>query len=176
MNEENTKILFSKHPEIFINASITGPYHFHGFECGDGWFDIIDQLCGHIDSYVGWNAQKRQSLIVFKKLRAEGKESEIPNWARGEYKLDNIPDEIPYPIARQVKEKFGGLRFYVDPYNNVMGEVIAFAEGMSMRICEECGKPGKSGGIGWVKVMCPEHLAIRVVKDAEREAERVIHK
>jgi hypothetical protein len=56
------------------------------------------------------------------------------------------PDYVPV----QVKEKFGGLRYYIhyspqwtkEQYNAVV-EIIAFAEQKSFTICEVCGEPGK---------------------------------
>ena len=43
----------------------------------------------------------------------------------------------------QVKEKFGGLRFYTSSVTSEMREVIFLAEQMSFTICERCGEPGK---------------------------------
>ena len=78
-------------------------------------------------------------------------------------------DKNGYPqvVAVQVKEKFGGLRFY---YNAIGGEEdkrlerkvgcidgrIGFAEAMSYKICEECGSTDdvtQSEG-GWVYTRC----------------------
>ena len=50
----------------------------------------------------------------------------------------------------QIKEKFGGLRYYVawpegyteDEYKRLNG-LVSFVEAFSYRICEECGRPGK---------------------------------
>lgn len=48
----------------------------------------------------------------------------------------------PQVVASQVKEKFGGLRFYVDSASDCQQTMISFAEALSYRICEECGSPG----------------------------------
>ncbi|HRS26017.1 MAG TPA: hypothetical protein P5140_05690 [Methanofastidiosum sp.] len=42
-------------------------------------------------------------------------------------------------VAVEVKEKYGGLRFYTDYEDDVIGSYIWFAEEMSCRICEVCG-------------------------------------
>ena len=59
----------------------------------------------------------------------------------------------------QVKEKFGGLRFYVNSATEEMYRLISEAESQSYEICEECGKPGtlsqKIKG-GWMKTLCLE--------------------
>lgn len=47
------------------------------------------------------------------------------------------------PRAIQVKEKFGGLRFYTDRSNDVYFALTKLAESMSFRVCENCGNPGK---------------------------------
>ena len=65
----------------------------------------------------------------------------------------------------QVKEKFGGLRFYTGGQNSSESQKrIREAEELSYKVCEMCGKPGTPGGVGWVKTMCPEHQAEREVK------------
>ena len=66
------------------------------------------------------------------------------------------------PTASQIKEKYGGLRFYtngVDPKasETVFGS-IGFAEALSYRICEECGKHAECrNDIGWIRTLCKTH-------------------
>lgn len=47
------------------------------------------------------------------------------------------------PMVTQVKEKYGGLRFYLTVSTNEMDELISKAEEDSLHICEECGAEGK---------------------------------
>ncbi len=63
---------------------------------------------------------------------------------------------IPDLKAVQVKEKFGGLRFYIDPFTapnkkikEEVGRFIAKAEHDSYTICECCGDPGRRTAIGY---------------------------
>lgn len=58
----------------------------------------------------------------------------------------------------QVKEKFGGLRFYADSTSDKVNSAIEAAEVLSYYICEECGKPGSLSNFGWIKTLCPEHM------------------
>ena len=59
--------------------------------------------------------------------------------------------------ACQVKEKFGGLRFYINGGSNEIFKRIQKAENESMETCEETGKPGKLYKInGWLKTLCEE--------------------
>ena len=57
----------------------------------------------------------------------------------------------------QIKEKFGGLRFYVDSANKDVNYLIECAEEASERTCEVCGKEGKIVGKNWLQCLCPEH-------------------
>jgi hypothetical protein len=57
----------------------------------------------------------------------------------------------------QVKEKYGGLRFYLSSGTDEMFAAINKAEDLSYETCEECGEPGKIREGGWVSVLCDEH-------------------
>jgi hypothetical protein len=57
----------------------------------------------------------------------------------------------------QVKEKYGGLRFYVGSAPIWYHEMIHRAENRSERTCEVCGKPGKIYTKGWYICRCPKH-------------------
>lgn len=57
----------------------------------------------------------------------------------------------------QIKEKFGGLRFYVAPFDPILDSMITEAEGKSLLTCEKCGAPGKPRHGGWIKTLCDEH-------------------
>lgn len=66
-----------------------------------------------------------------------------------------------YITITDVKEKFGGLRFYYD--NSSMSDefisgMVDFAEIMSEATCEECGRPGIiRTDLSWMKTLCNEH-------------------
>ena len=79
--------------------------------------------------------------------------------------------EVPY-IVGQVKEKFGGLRFYWHiPMNAELGKplvddpsryarlqrLIDNAEQESFGICEVCGRPGSVREEGWISTRCEDH-------------------
>ncbi len=57
MNSENTKKLWEKYPKIFVgkDKSIQESLIPFGFECGDGWYWLIDELCNSIQSYIDNN-------------------------------------------------------------------------------------------------------------------------
>ena len=54
----------------------------------------------------------------------------------------------------QVKEKFGGLRFYVSHHTVVVDPLIEDTQEESSRTCEVCGQQGSLHGL---KTRCAEH-------------------
>ena len=60
----------------------------------------------------------------------------------------------------QVKEKFGGLRFYVNcRKEKAIRQRIGAAAEESFRTCEVCGQPGRLRELRWIKTLCDEHDA-----------------
>ena len=58
----------------------------------------------------------------------------------------------------QVKEKFGGLRFYTNSLPDGGQELIRDAENKSLETCEVCGEPGEiEGNTRWLKCLCDKH-------------------
>jgi hypothetical protein len=64
--------------------------------------------------------------------------------------------------ASQVKEKYGGLRFYYDgalppSAAALVEEAIDLAEARAACTCEICGEPGSLCGPGWLTTRCAQH-------------------
>ena|SRR5574343_828261 len=58
----------------------------------------------------------------------------------------------------QIKEKFGGLRFYTGAAPDELLDMISEAEKKSYTLCETCGKPGTlKKERGWLRTACEEH-------------------
>jgi hypothetical protein len=58
---------------------------------------------------------------------------------------------------RQVKEKFGGLRFYIKSGSEEIFNRIRIAEKESYETCEITGKPGSlRRDISWIRTLCDE--------------------
>lgn len=67
----------------------------------------------------------------------------------------------------QVKEKFGGLRFYINEGSDEIFNRITKAERDSYEICERCGEKGEiRTDIGWYLTLCDKHYKER--KDAKK--------
>jgi hypothetical protein len=77
---------------------------------------------------------------------------------------------VPQIVVRQIKEKFGGLRFYYDGGDDTIDGMVRMAESWASNVCEECSKPGKSRNGGWIKTLCDEHEAERQARYKERFA------
>jgi hypothetical protein len=81
----------------------------------------------------------------------------------GWYTLIDVISELltkhnPETYAVQVKEKFGGLRFYHDGCDDYTLGVQMTAETLSNYICEICGAPGLlNDNDGWWSTRCEEH-------------------
>lgn len=59
------------------------------------------------------------------------------------------------PVAvLQVKEKFGGLRFYIGGATEEVWDAITKGENESYKTCEDCGKPGEVRPLSWVLTLC----------------------
>jgi hypothetical protein len=61
----------------------------------------------------------------------------------------------------QVKEKFGGLRFYVNRETEAMHQRILEAENESFKTCEQCGAPGERRDGSWIKTLCEACMKVR---------------
>ena len=56
MKQELDEYLCKTYPKLFVNrhAPMTETCMCWGFDCGDGWFNIINRLCGNIQSHIDW--------------------------------------------------------------------------------------------------------------------------
>ena len=86
-------------------------------------------------------------------------------WAGLIDKIFDVADSAGRPMTvQQVKEKFGGLRFYFSAPSIVFDkiyDVSMLAEAESFKTCEACGEPGelrtRPNTGGWVYTACEEH-------------------
>jgi hypothetical protein len=66
MTPEHDKDLYEKYPKIFKDrgASIQESAMSWGFECGDGWYDLINDLCNKIQTYLDANPEVEQVVAA----------------------------------------------------------------------------------------------------------------
>jgi hypothetical protein len=72
--------------------------------------------------------------------------------------------DVPQAVVAQIKEKFGGLRFYYDGGDEYIDGLVSMAESWASHACETCGSPGQSRGNGWVQTLCDNHEQERLDK------------
>jgi hypothetical protein len=129
---------FQKHmtehfPKMFENK-------YGGFECGEGWWPILESLCSNIQYYLDWINKNHDAHPV-----------------------------VPQVTVAQIKEKFGGLRFYYDGGDDRIYGMVRMAEAWADASCEECGAPGKRRDGGWIKTLCDHHEAERQQRKKDYE-------
>lgn len=160
MRKELDEALCAKYPLLFRDRDkpMTETAMCWGFCCGDGWYDLIDTLCGLLTS------EYRQAKSRYEYAKECFDNGGKTLWGKEvtseevEQKLSAMKEaEKTVPTVVQVKEKFGGLRFYVNAATDKHWNYITFAENMSYKICEVCGSPGKRYTDGWHTVLCESH-------------------
>lgn len=73
----------------------------------------------------------------------------------------------------QVKEKFGGLRFYIGTGNEAMFDLIRAAEEKSFQICEDCGAKGTlREHLSWMRTLC--NLCLERVENKSNDTREAI--
>jgi len=88
MTRELEEKLFEKYPKIFSGKDepIIQNLMPFGFECGDGWFWLIDTMCDHIQSYIDLNG-----LDQIKALQVKEKYGTLRfYYSYGNEKIDGI--------------------------------------------------------------------------------------
>jgi len=162
MRRELDSQLCEKYPLIFKdrNADMRTTAMCWGLECGDGWYNIIDTLCGLLtNDYRGAKSRYEHLVEVGVGNVLYGTKT-VTQEAITEAQQKLIFETAKVPVAVQVKEKFGGLRFYVQAATDKHYDYISFAESMSYRTCEMCGAPGKTYTDGWHTTLCDIHAAM----------------
>lgn len=165
MKQELDKALCEKYPLIFADRHGTTAMCW-GFECGDGWYNIIDTLCCAIQTHIDHRAKDIEYHTKINDLVAEyiyGNREPLEQYAgnaastfvkRG---LKELPAKIEQVVAMQVKEKYGSLRFYHGGGDEIIDAYVTFAEYLSERTCEVCGATGKQRDGSWIVTRCDEH-------------------
>lgn len=145
MREELDSQLCAKYPLIFAdrNAPMTQTCMCWGFSHDDGWYQIIDSLCGNIQRHIDWSHKNHDWDVKWN--------ADHPDEPR------EVRQPVPQVVAVQVKEKFGGLRFYYEGGDQQIYGMVRMAESWASVTCEECGQPGKFRHGGWMRTLCDLH-------------------
>jgi hypothetical protein len=60
MRQELDALLCEKYPKMMVNRNLpmTETCMCWGFDCGDGWYNILNQLMGNIQHHIDWKNRK----------------------------------------------------------------------------------------------------------------------
>lgn len=177
MKQSLDKYICEKYPAIFVDrhSDMRKSCMTFGFEHGDGWFHLIDSLSHSIQSYIDshhsrpkrnlqnylgdmWNRFIWNPILypLLYRCLPYHRYQKCFRWFSYSTRYEEY--KIPQVIASQVKEKFGGLRFYYTGGDNEIRGMVYLAEAMSYRICENCGTMNElvtQNSRGWIRTLCP---------------------
>jgi hypothetical protein len=146
--------------ELLNQKKIVLPIQF-GFECGDGWFMILEELMSEIQNHIENENRNRDNEFKYKwmwKVQYWFRMKGYPKFSDWIY--EHAPRGRRPPISiniGQIKEKFGGLRFYYSGGDNSIGGMVFLAERLSYKICETCGSTKNvTQTEGWIKTLCED--------------------
>jgi len=191
MRQELDKLLCEKYPKMMVNRNkdMKETCMCWGFECGDGWFNILNQLMSQIQHHIDWKEKQRKWAIDYNEMAAQAKagnfdlfeksmesivdqaykEKRLAEIVAGDFR--EVPKSIPQVTLDQVKEKFGTLRFYYSGGDDYISGMVSLAESMTAVTCESCGNPGERRGGGWVHTYCTPCEEAREAKRAKEMEE-----
>ena len=157
MRQELDQLLCEKYPKMMVNRnkSMMETCMCWGFDCGDGWYNILNQLMGDIQHHIDWKEKQHNWAVEWNKKHPD--------------ELREVLELVPQVTLDQVKEKFGTLRFYYTGGDDIIYGMVRMAESMSSVICEECGNPGEIKRDGWLVTLCETHRIAREEKNLPLE-------
>ena len=131
---------------------------FYSKECIENAFDVLCSLLTSDYRRAETNYESIKDKLGKPRWKFDQKIVTQEQIDDAKAKLDAETAKVP--VAAQVKEKFGGLRFYVHDSTDTHYNYISFAENMSYRTCEDCGAVGKTYTDGWYTTLCDIHAVM----------------
>lgn len=168
LHDAFAKNMAEKFPRYFGEGKRYG-----GFSIGAGWYPIIESLVSQIDHHTKHKRNMRARDLRKQRAKDKGMEAMIAfmvgkkgrepsDWdiERAEEAMENDIDITPklnWIEIQQIKEKFGGLRFYYDGGDDEISGMVRMAESWAANSCETCGNKGERRSGGWVRTLCDHH-------------------
>lgn len=151
--------------ELSMQDELIVPMQF-GFDVGDGWYMLLEELLSSIQWHIQNENRDRKTKIKYKFLRnlvfyLRYKTNYKAKFLKklGEF-IENLSPKGINPVyfqLDQVKEKFGGLRFYFSGGDDYIEGLVHLAECLSYKICEDCGTTHNVGTTkGWITTLCQD--------------------
>jgi hypothetical protein len=159
------KQMHDAYPEMFSQ-----PYG--GFAIGEGWFQVIASLCANINHHIDWANKNRETALEYNALLQKAIDGDrgpmleyFGERMNPEARVDEaieqglrkVRDAVEPVVVRQIKEKFGGLRFYYDGGDEYVSGLVSMAEAWAGHTCEKCGNKGEQRSGGWIRTLCDVH-------------------
>jgi hypothetical protein len=177
MRKELDEALCKSYPKIFRDHTM-----FLGFECDDGWYNILNMACASIQWHIDQSRDQRARALRYNRALGRAVRGDVRplqmHFTYGENvtepsiygikeaakvlediepQCQRVPKACHQVTATQIKEKFGTLRFYYFGGDDYCRGVESMAELMSAVTCEVCSSPGKLRKGGWIRTLCDEH-------------------
>ena len=119
--------LIDKYPKIFEDYE-GNPGRVNWIDLPHGWVSVVDKLCGSMQSYI-------DNHVTFSGVSDEFRPKQV--------------------TCFQMKEKYGGLRFYTNGHDHVVQGMIDMAEYICSNTCQQCGSEQDLGVTsGWITILC----------------------
>ena len=160
---DSTKQVLEDTVKLLNQKEIVLPIQF-GFECGDGWYMLLDELMAEIKNHILNENRNRANEFqyqwmwtlqsyIHRKYYKNKKLKALSAWI-----YEKAPRKKQDPITvtvTQIKEKFGGLCFYYNGGDDDIFGMTRLAESLSYKICESCGTTLNVGQTnGWIYTCC----------------------
>lgn len=131
MNQENTQKIYNNYPILYQQKDLdmTETCMCWGFECGDGWFKIIDELSNKLETINNLN-------IGIKIIATQVKE-----------KFGTL--RFYYDFIYETDNKK-----LTDTIYNIVNDIIDIAEMKTKHTCEICGERGTLNNNDWITCLC----------------------
>ena len=140
-----TEDIIAKYPKIFVDYE-GNPGRVNWHDVPDGWLGVIDDLCGSIQDYIDHTSRSLDNPNY-----VEGSTYNREDPTTWKY-LQKHPEQV---TCIQMKQKFGGLRFYEKGGDDQVYGMIRVAEYLCDRTCEDCGTREDLGVTsGWISTLC----------------------
>jgi hypothetical protein len=158
MKKELELQLVKKYPIIFkdYGGDMRNTCMSWGLECGDGWYNLIDELCENVMTLIGDKDIKVTAAQVKEKFGG----------LRFYYDIESpetFIGNIDYRISRfMFKLKWGQIYWKIQDFRKKfyktleekIRDAISNGEDKSYDTCEICGEPGETRGRGWISTQC----------------------
>ena len=175
MNKKLEDKLKKKYPALLTKLEKKDPeyscYDRDGVCIGDGWYELFDRTLGQIQYYndnppwveerwawiktlyinLMWNPIIYQLIKIF----PDNIFCKLQTWLSVDIKQVRVKNHEKIRL-KQVKQKFGKMRIYVNYYIPYIHGILSISESVSGMICERCGTTTgvTTNSKGWMNTLC----------------------